>query len=47
MYINIFFKGEKLRFKVKSYLLPLLIQRLKENYNVNIINANLQNICSK
>jgi len=47
MFVNIFYKGDKLRFKVKSYLIPILIQKLKENYNVTILNGNLQNIIRK
>lgn len=47
MFVNIFYKGDKLRFKVKSYLIPILIQKLKENYIVTILNGNLQNIIRK
>lgn len=48
MYLNIFYKGEKLRFKVKSYLIPKLIEKLKKKYNVTIINnGNIQNKCNK
>jgi hypothetical protein len=47
MHLNIFYKGDKLKFKLKSYLLPILIQQLKKKYNVTIINGNIQNKCNK
>lgn len=38
MYLNIFIYNETLRFKIKSHILPKLIEKLKKKYNVTIIN---------
>jgi hypothetical protein len=43
MYLNIFIYNQKFRFKIKNHILPKLIQKLKENYNVTILNGNIQN----